>query len=141
MTAAQTTVKQVEQLGQQTNGSLAALEARMAALEAKLQRARQLVNRLEQPVSYSKDTYTAVANPKAGMSDLLHNHISLDFQYTKAASGVILFTENKQGLEFMAIQMVGQHLVYRFDNGNKVVEVYSAIDLCVGCWFRVVATR
>lgn len=125
----------------ETNGTRFALSDKMAALEAKLALARQKLLTLEQPVNYGIDDYSVMDNPDSQKESMLFSEIQLDFSYGIRAQGVLFFVENNATDEKMLLQIVGEYLVYEYNNGEVTTRAESPAVLCPGCWFRVTATR
>jgi hypothetical protein len=123
------------------NSTIPVLDQRIAALEAKIQKARDLLIELEQPVRYSAATYEPMVNPDADKS-LKYTEISLDFKYSVQPTGVIFFGETSTTAEKILLQIVNQKLVFEFAVSDGVkVTLTSPVELCFNCWFRVYASR
>ena len=86
-------VNQTVDIARTSNSSMFSIAAKLAAIEAKLQRAQQIVSQLELPVRYNVDDYTQYVNPSVS-TPLEHTEVSLEFQYTTFPSGLLFFIEN-----------------------------------------------
>lgn len=123
------------------NSTIPILDARIAELERKIQRARDLLTELEQPVRYSLATYEAIDNPDADKS-LKYSEISLDFKYSQTPSGILFFGETVTTPEKVLLQLVNEKLVYEYATSDgAIVTITSPVQLCFNCWFRVTASR
>ena len=76
----QRTLDQTNILRNETVQQRRSLEEAMAAIEAKVERARLKLLQLEQPVGFSRDQYEVVHNPGANVPPMVHTELVLSFQ-------------------------------------------------------------
>ncbi|CAD5124265.1 DgyrCDS12560 [Dimorphilus gyrociliatus] len=137
----QKTIKEIEAVKTLTNTTKYDVESRLSALEVKVNEARLLLGKLEQPVNFETDDYVEAVNPDAAKNNLRFNEIYLKFRFENFPKGVIFFVENKKNKEKLLLQIVNQQLMFAVHNDVSEVKVISPTTLCTGCWFRVIATR
>lgn len=106
-------------------GKLAAVVAKMAALE--------------QPVSFAGSSFETITNPDSGVSRL-YNSVGLDF-ITNQLKGVLFFAENNSTREKVLVQLVNSSIVFEYSNVDVTNTAVSPATLEVGVWYRVYATR
>lgn len=101
----QKTIKEIESVKSSTNTTKYDVESRLDALEKKVNEARNLLGKLEQPVNFETDDYVEATNPDAARNNLRFNEIYLKFRFENFPKGVLFFVENKKNKEKLLIQV------------------------------------
>ncbi|CAH1795786.1 unnamed protein product, partial [Owenia fusiformis] len=126
------------------NQSRIDIESKMATLEDKLRRAKEIAALLEQPVRMVGDSATAVevtsqdASPVKG----LYNELSIDFRTTDPSQDQLLFFfEETTSEKMFSVEVLGGQVVFTFNLGSEKVSMVNLANLCQDCWFTILASR
>ena len=124
----------------QSNKTRYILEEKLLLLEEKLMLAEKKFAVLEQPVSFTYDSYETLENPWKDM-DMVYTEIVVWFSYRYVAKGVLFFSEDTITNEKILLHLDGDAVKFEIRNVGSVISTTSPAVLCQNCWFRVVASR
>lgn len=80
----QTNLDLATALKNETTDMRAGIEIQISSVEAKIQRARARLLKMEQPVGLKENEHLIVPNPEAILSPMLHNELTFEFQVSAA---------------------------------------------------------